>query len=174
MTDLAFSIMKRNKRLCQLSIAPATFSAITVFTFMMISRIQPQFVVHPKKTKQKKSMYCNGVVLRSHCHLNSSYFFVFSNDKYRYFYNNFSIVKAFLLISCLLLLATFVIYGVYRVKLLNYYTKIMMHYSALLFLSFLFLTINKFIHLGESSGAHFCQFTGKHLKTGYPINLQIP
>ena len=79
-----------------------------------------------------------------------------------YVYNfYFRIIKTFLILSCVLLLTTFSIYGIYRVQLFNEYTKIMMHYCTVLFMSFLFLTVNKFLHLGETTNIAVCKATGK-------------
>ena len=87
-----------------------------------------------------------------------------------------SVLKGFLIISCILLATTFVIYIVFAKSLLNDYTKIMLQYCVLLFLSFLFFSINKFFHLGASVHHGFCQFTGNtksqsniNSKFGYQI-----
>ena len=67
------------------------------------------------------------------------------------------VVKAFMILSCILLLATILVYAIFHKKLLNYYTKIMLHFSVVLFLAFAFLVVNKFVHLGNViSGGDDC------------------
>ena len=122
-----------------------------------MDRIGLMFVVLKILMSWKKSKYYTYMSRKCTCLVNTvkmkSKFMIIS-----LFWCSF--IKAFLIISCLLLATTFVIYAAYSKNLLNFYTKIMMHYCACLFLSFFFLTVNKFHHLGASIHKVFCEFTG--------------
>ena len=124
----------------------------------MIHRIPPMFAVLQPMTLQLTGKFVAYV-------LATLLFFLVMQDHIITYkcYFDFRTIKIFLILSCLLLLATFSIYGIYHVQLFNEYTKIMMHYCAVLFMSFLFLTINKFLHLGDKTNIEICMATGKAL-----------
>ena len=74
--------------------------------------------------------------------------------------SKFKFYPYILIISNIFLLATFVIYVMYRKTLLRHYTKLMLHLCGTLFAAFLVLAINQFYHFAN----HYitlCRMFGK-------------
>ena len=74
-----------------------------------------------------------------------------------------------LVVSCIFLLITFLVYSIYASSLLTHYTKLMLHVCITLFTAFLVLCINQFHHFATKDEMVLCQISGKFVTT-FTIN----
>ena len=73
----------------------------------------------------------------------------------------FSVIAAFLIISCVLLIITIMVYS-YHKSLLNDYTRLMRHYAIQLCIALMLLAIAK-IWTHDKFSVSVCRFIGKYL-----------
>lgn len=118
------------------------------------SGFQPMIGFLQKSVKRKKKVINLGkflFIIKKRC--NHNHLFFFNLNLFSRFY------PYIMLLSCLFLLITLIIYSAIP-KLLNHYTRIMRHYVVTIMVAFLILAIQNLIGKLDKTSPGACKFLG--------------